>query len=86
VQTVVNRAAFLLALLMDGCATAKNTPQQDYVWACIDACKAELPPQCNITGVNTDGHISSLCQGALANMDNFNRCLQGQYKQQPYAA
>lgn len=28
-----------LALLLTGCATFKNTPQQDYVWAMWGICK-----------------------------------------------
>jgi len=84
-RITVRGALLGLALLMDGCAAAKNTPQQDYVWAQIDACRGELPPQCQVTAVGTDGNIATLCTGTRANMDNFNGCVQDQYKKQPYA-
>ena len=75
-----------LALALCGCATMQNTPKQEYVWSCIEACKAEIPPQCQIVGVNMEGGTSTSCVGTLANWDKFSGCMQREYDKRPYAA
>jgi hypothetical protein len=81
------RCALLgIGLVLAGCATIKNTPQQDYVWSCVEACKAKLPPQCQVGSVDTDGQISYLCMGTRANLDEFTQCVQTQQEERPFAA
>jgi malonyl CoA-acyl carrier protein transacylase len=75
-----------LAPVLVGCATMQNTPMQEYVWSCIEACKTEVPPQCQIVNVNPEGQVSSSCAGTLANLDKFSACMQQQYNERPYAA
>src|ERR1700730_8716099 len=78
--------AALLAALVVGCATFQNTPKQEYVLTCAEACKAQVPPQCRITRVDTDGRISARCTGTLAQWDkDFNGCMREQFKAHPYA-
>jgi len=83
--TPIRYTGAVLCLALVGCASIKNTPQQDYVWSCVDACKADIPPQCQINTVDTDGRYSGGCVGTLANLDNFNRCMQRQYQERPYS-
>jgi len=74
-----------LCITLMGCAGLQNSPQQEYAWTCIEACRADLPPQCQIESVSTEGRIAGLCtSGSLANWDNFNRCLAKQYRERPY--
>jgi hypothetical protein len=49
--TLTRYAIVGLAPVLVGCATMQNTPKQDYVWSCVEACKAEIPPQCQIVNV-----------------------------------
>lgn len=84
--TLTRYAIVGLGLVLVGCAAMQNTPKQEYVWSCIEACKAEIPPQCQVVNVNTEGRTSSSCTGTIANWDKFSDCMQQQYKQRPYAA
>ncbi len=84
--TLTRYAIVGLAPVFVGCATMQNTPKQDYAWACIEACKAEVPPQCQIVNVDMEGQASSSCVGTLANWDKFSACMQQQYKERPYDA
>lgn len=84
--TLTRYAMVGLGLVLVGCASMQNTPKQEYVWSCIEACKAEMPPQCQIVNVNTEGGTSSSFVGTFANLDKFNGCMQQQYKERPYTA
>ena len=84
-RPLVRHSVIGLGFVLAGCATMKNTPQQDYVWSCVEACKAEVPPQCQIVNVDTDGRYSGSCVGTLANLGNFDRCMQKQYRERPYS-
>jgi hypothetical protein len=83
-RPLVRHAGVGLCFALAGCATMKNTPQQDYVWSCVEGCKAEIPPQCQVVNVATDGRISATCHATLANWGNFDRCMQQQRKERPY--
>jgi hypothetical protein len=85
-ETLTRYAVVGLGLVLVGCATMRNTPEQEYVWSCIEACKAEIPPQCRNVNVNAEGHTSSSCAGTIANWDKFSGCMQQQYKERPYTA
>ena len=73
-----------LCFLLAACATMSNTAEQDYVWTCVDACKATLPPQCQVDSVDATGRYSVYCINTLANLDGFDRCMQQQYRDRPY--
>ena len=84
VETLIGSAGIGLCFVLAGCAAMQNTPPQDYVWSCVETCKAEIPPQCQIVNVDTDGRYSGSCIGTLANLGNFDRCMQTQFKERPY--
>ena len=78
------RAIVALCVALGGCATLKNAPEQDYVWSCVEACKADIPPQCQVENVDTNGRYYASCINTLANLDSFERCMQRRYKERPY--
>ena len=84
-RPLVRVAGAALGFVLAGCATVQNTPQQDYVWACVTDCKASLPPQCQVDNVAPDGRVSARCDATLANLDSFKRCLDERYRDRPYA-
>jgi hypothetical protein len=78
-------ALVLGAVLLAACASMQNTPQQDYVWTCVEACKTQIPPQCRVTRVDTAGRYYGSCTGTLANWDkDFTSCMREQYQAHPY--
>jgi hypothetical protein len=85
VRTLVRQAGLGLCIALGGCASMKNTPQQDYVWSCVEACKLAIPPQCQVENVDATGRYFVNCMGTLANMDSFQRCMQTQFNERPYA-
>ena len=76
-------AAGLALFLFTGCATFQNTPVQDRTWAAGESCKAEMPPQCQIERVESDGRYWYGCSGTFANMGNFNRCMNQYFRANP---
>ena len=47
-------ALSLTAVLLAGCATLKNTPQQERTWAAYEACKGRIPTNITIQRIDPD--------------------------------
>jgi hypothetical protein len=78
-----------LALLVTGCATFKNTPQQDYVWAMWDICKVSGRFNAGIAyidRVEADGRAWSGGTSGPAEIERppMWACMHEQYKLHPY--
>ena len=75
-------SACLLALSLSGCATFKNTPQQDYVYAMAAPCEGR--------GVNLSGGVSRRevvareLDGGAYTWPEFQQCVREQIKAHPY--
>jgi hypothetical protein len=50
-------ALILAAVLLAGCASVQNTPQQERTWAAYEACKARIPTNITIQRVDPDGGV-----------------------------
>ena len=70
----------MVAMLLAGCATAQNTPAQDYVW--------EMGRNCNAAGitmtkVDPDGRYY-LSGANVTSFSAFTDCMQEQQRKHPY--
>ena len=76
------RTLLIASLLLAGCATFKNTPQQDYVYAMARPCEnngvqiAHVAPD----GKSWRGNWS----GGAYTWPEFQQCVQAQMKTRPY--
>jgi hypothetical protein len=74
----------VLSVVLTGCATFKNTPQQDYTWAIGHICDARSPFW-RMDSVNADG--SSVVRGATASppgWGDYQACLRAERARTPY--
>lgn len=79
----------LLAGLLAGCASLRNTPQQDYVWAMWDQCKAtgELGTSTLVIDrVEADGRYwtNTTVGPAEVEWPVLQRCMNKQFRAHPY--
>lgn len=74
--------ALLLGGWLSGCATLKNTPQQDYVWELGKVCELRVKPWI-ITRVEPDGQYHAHGMSATSGQD-FLACMDEQIAQNPY--
>jgi hypothetical protein len=75
-------SACLLVLRLSGCATFKNTPQQDYVYAIAGPCEGN---GVNILGVSPDGKSwRGSWVGGACTWSEFQQCVREQIKAHPY--
>jgi hypothetical protein len=74
--------AALLAALVVGCATFKNTPKQEYVWDMGRACSTN---GAQITRVLPDGTYYATWAGGAYTWPEFQTCMREQFKAHPYA-
>lgn len=74
-------ALVLGAIVLAGCASMLNTPQQDYVWAMGQNCSNT---GAYITRVLPDGHYYYGWRGGAYTGPEFRQCMEEQYKARPY--
>jgi hypothetical protein len=76
-------ALLLLALLaLPGCATFKNTPQQEYVWNMGKKCEGT---GASITRVLPNGQYYGQWFGGAYTWPEFEACMSEQFRAHPYA-
>jgi hypothetical protein len=76
--------AFSAWMLLAGCATLKNTPQQDYVWAVIHACELSVPAQSYFTKVDANGQWHATCSQISSGWGQFTDCARDWKLAHPY--
>ena len=83
-QTLRILVALMALVLLGGCATFKNTPQQDYVFAVGKNC--ETPNgRFSIAWVSADGRQwRSNVGGEGYEVQFFNQCMREQFAKNPY--
>lgn len=65
-----------LALVITGCANARNTPEQDMVWAAAKACKTETGSTINVERVDAKGRITSAwCNDKCTRIEEMQDCI-----------
>jgi hypothetical protein len=65
--TLIRYGSVGLCFVIAGCATLRNTPKQDYAWSCIEACRTEIPPQCQVVSVKTGIPSTAACRSSTTN-------------------
>ena len=74
--------AFVGLALLSGCATLKNTPQQDYLYAMAAPCERN---GARISGVSPDGKSwRGSWSGGAYTWPEFQQCVREQMKARPY--
>ena len=74
--------ALILCAVATGCATFKNTPEQEYVYAMARPCEGN---GVQITWVSSDGkQWRGHWTGGAYTWPEFQACLADQYKARPY--
>jgi hypothetical protein len=84
VRALLGVVVTLATLILTGCATFKNTPQQDYVWELGKACDTT---EVFMERVNTDGryYIWSRLGGSMeAKYPGYFACMKEQFKAHPF--
>jgi hypothetical protein len=65
-----------LALLITGCATTRNTPEQDLVWAAAKTCKTETGSTINVERVDAQGRITAAwCNDKCTRIEEMQDCI-----------
>lgn len=78
------RILLVASLLLTGCATLANTPQQDYVWELSKACNTR---QVFMHRVNSDGSYTIWTrENAASSYPAYHACIREQAKARPYQA
>ena len=62
-------------LLIVGCASVQNTPQQDRVWAAYRVCRTETGANAVIQRVDPDGRYYATCSDVCARWGEFTSCM-----------
>jgi hypothetical protein len=78
------RILFVAIIVLSGCATLKNTPQQDYVWEMSRVCDAQVDFW-KMEEVKLDG--SYMVRGAAnapPGSHDYQACMNEQMKAKPY--
>jgi hypothetical protein len=67
----------LVAVALTGCATMRNTPAQDAMWAAYDQCRAEgrVPPNVQLLRVDPDGRAYYQTYTSSYGGADFERCI-----------
>jgi hypothetical protein len=78
---MTDRFVVLLVIALAGCATFKNTPQQDYVYAMAGPCEGH---GAQIKHVHPDGSWTGYASGGAYTVPEFRACMDEQAKTHPY--
>lgn len=81
----MKRSLLLVVVLavVAGCATFKNTPQQDYLYAMARPCEGN---GVQVKSVSPDGKSWSYSWfGGAYTVPEFQQCVQGQMRSNPYS-
>jgi hypothetical protein len=67
----------LVAVAITGCASMRNTPAQDAMWAAYDQCRAEgrVPPNVQLLRVDPDGRAYYQTYTSSYGGADFERCI-----------